>query len=326
MPKFHSLLVAMLAGAADAAVSPAEKKEMLDLHNMYRCMAGVPALQWDDTLQKQAQSWAESGNTGHSTSLGAFKTYGENMQYNCPTATPKSATDWWYDEIKKYSESSPGQSSHYTQMVWKGSTKIGCGKGKVTSGCTGDMWVCQFTKMGNWNNAYKENVFAPTKSKDEAKAGKCAAPPKAAPPKAPCTPGFLCSQKGKSASAFDNEGYCKSMGKSLNGHAWSNSGSVAKISVTCSGAKFDVNCEVSGSMTITSCTGPAPASLYSSSVPNVGFAQSSTMLGAAAFFAATAFFTVVAGFRRWQARSVATLAPSEGDELEEAGKEGLLLE
>ena len=50
------------------------------------------------------------------------------------------------------------------------------------------------------------------------------------------------------------------------------------------------------------------------------------MLGAAAFFAATAFFTVVAGFRRWQARRVVTLAASEGDELEEAGKEGLCLE
>jgi len=242
MPKFHLLLVAMLAGAADAAVSSAEKKEMLDLHNMYRCMAGVPPLKWDNTLQKQAQSWADTGNTGHSKSRGAFKKYGENMQYACPTATPKTATDWWYDEIKKYSESSPYMSSHYTQMVWKGSTKIGCGKGKAP--CGGDLWVCQFTKMGNWNNAYKENVIAPTKSKAEAKAGKCA----------------------------------------------------------------------------------KPASLYSSNVPNVGFAQSSAMLGAAAFFAATAFFTVVAGFRRWQARRVVTLAAPEGDELEEAGKEGLCLE
>jgi hypothetical protein len=237
MPKFHLLLVAVLAGAADAAVSSAEKKEMLDLHNMYRCMAKVPALQWDDTLQKQAQSWADTGNTGHSTKRGAFKDYGENMQYACPKATPKTATDWWYDEINKYSESSPYQSSHYTQMVWKDSTKIGCGKGKAP--CGGDLWVCQFTKIGNWNNAYKENVFAPTKSK------------------AACA---------------------------------------------------------------------ASASLYSSNVPNVGFAQSSAMLGAAAFFAATAFFTVVAGFRRWQARRVVTLAASEGDELEEAGKEGLCLE
>jgi len=244
MPNFRLLLVAMLAGAADAAISSAEKKEMLDLHNMYRCMAGVPALKWDNTLQKQAQSWADTGNMGHSTSRGAFSKYGENMQFNCPKATPKSATDWWYAEIKKYSASSMTQSPHYTQMVWKGSTKIGCGKGKVSKPCGGEVWVCQFTTIGNWNNAYKKNVFAPTKSKAEAKAGKCA----------------------------------------------------------------------------------APAKLYSSNVPNVGFAQSSAMLGAAAFLAAIAFFTMVAGFRRWQARRVVTLAASEGDELEEAGKEGLCLE
>ena len=174
MPNFRLLLVAMLAGAADAAISSAEKKEMLDLHNMYRCMAGVPALKWDNTLQQQAQSWADTGNMGHSTSRGAFSKYGENMQYACPKATPKTATDWWYAEIKKYSASSMTQSPHYTQMVWKGSTKIGCGKGKAP--CGGDLWFCQFTKMGNWNmpGTLAANVIAPTKSKAEAKVKKTA--------------------------------------------------------------------------------------------------------------------------------------------------------
>ena len=70
------------------------------------------------------------------------------------------------------------------------------------------------------------------------------------------------------------------------------------------------------------------AALYSSNVPNVGFAQSSTMLGAAAFFSVAAFFTVVAGFRFRQARQTATLAASEGLELEplESGEEGFCLE
>jgi hypothetical protein len=298
---------------------------MLDLHNMYRCMAGVPALQWDDTLQQQAQSWADTGVTDHSYSRGAFKTYGENMQFSCPTSSPKDATDWWYAEIELYSESSPYQSPHYTQMVWKGSTKIGCGKGKLTAPCDGDIWFCQFTPMGNSNNAYKENVIAPTKTKAEAKAGECAAP---APADSPggggggaCTPGFLCSQTGMDASAFDATGYCQSMSKDYNGYGWSVSGGVAEISVTCSGAKFNVECEVSDSMIIESCTGPTSA-LYSSNVPNVGFGQSNAMLGAAAFFAVSSFFTVAAGFRCWQTRRVATLAGSEGCDFEplEAGE------
>jgi hypothetical protein len=210
----------MLAASAEAAISDAEKKEMLDLHNMYRCMAGVPALEWDDDLQKTAQSWADQKQMGHSTALGAFKKYGENMQFACPKSTPTDATDWWYDEIHKYTQSSPFQASHYTQMVWKGTTKVGCGKGPAPS-CSGDAWVCQFTPVGNnpYQNGYGKNVIAPTKSKAD-----------------------------------------------------------------CGGSR-----------------------LYSSNVPNVGFAQSSAMLGAAAFFVVTAFITVVAGFRLRQTRRAATL-------------------
>jgi hypothetical protein len=219
-----------------------EMKEMLDLHNMYRCMAGVDKLEWDDDLQKQAQSWADTGNMGHSTALGAFKKYGENMQMKCPKDTPKDATDWWYDEIKKYkNDNTRFSASHYTQMVWKGTKKIGCGKGKAPSslGCQGDAWVCQFTPMGNnnYNDGYKKNVFAPTKSKAQ-----------------------------------------------------------------CGGSR-----------------------LYSRNVPNVGFAQSSAMLGAAAFFAVIAFFTVVAGFRLRQTRRAATPAVSELEPLE-AGEEDLGIE
>jgi hypothetical protein len=216
---------------------------MLDLHNMYRCMAGVDKLEWDDDLQKQAQSWADTGSMKHSTSLGAFKKYGENMQMKCPKSTPKDATDWWYAEIEKYQNTDAHRfdASHYTQMVWKGTKKIGCGKGKAPTnlGCQGDAWVCQFTPMGNnnWDNGYEKNVIAPTKSKAE-----------------------------------------------------------------CGGSR-----------------------LYSRNVPNVGLAQSSAMLGAAAFFAVIAFITVVAGLRLRQTRQAATLAVSELEPLE-AGEEDLCLE
>jgi hypothetical protein len=235
----HLVLVAMLAATAEAGVSAGEKKQMLHFYNKYRCLAGSKPLTWDTALAKAAQSWADTGSTSHSTSLGAFKKYGENMQYACPKSTPEDATTWWYDEIKKYTPDSPYQATHYTQMVWKGTEKFGCGKGKAP--CGGDMWVCQFKPMGNMYGKYKDNVKAPT-----------------AATKASC-----------------------------------------------------------GSST-----------LYSSNVPNVGFAQGSAMLGAAAFFAVTAFFTVAvaAGFRlrQGQARRAAALAAHEGLELDPfvAGEEG----
>lgn len=163
MAQTRLLLAVALAAMAEAAVSSKEQGDMLDLHNKYRCMAGVPGLVWDDKLAKAAQSWADTGNTGHSRSLGAFKTYGENMQYACPKSSPEDATDWWYAEISKYTAKSPFNAAHYTQMVWKGTKKIGCGKGKAP--CGGDLWVCQFTPLGNQWGKYKDNVIAPTKTK-----------------------------------------------------------------------------------------------------------------------------------------------------------------
>jgi hypothetical protein len=227
---------------SEAAVSPAEQTAMLETHNMYRCIHGVPPLTWDASLAKTAQSWADTGTIQHSTALGAFKKYGENMKFDCPTSSVCKATKWWYAEISKYTESSPFQAAHYTQMVWKGTTKMGCGKGKTTSPCKGEVWFCQFSPPGNYFGKYKENVLPASKDK-----------------------------------------------------------------ATCGWAKWG-------------------GRLYSSDVPNVGFAQGSTMLGAAAFFAVTAFFTVVAGF--YLRQRAATLAAYEGLELEplEAGGDALTLE
>merc|ERR1719162_1073484 len=129
-----------------------------------------------------------------------------------------------------------------------------------------------------------------------------------------CTPGFLCKQKGKSASAFDSQGYCKSMGKSYNGYGWSANGGVAKISVTCSGAKFNVKCAVSGSMTIKSCTGPK-SRLFELDGEYVAWTSTSGLMtiGVAFAFAALAMVGVVLVVRRTslQARDASLLTRDE---------------
>merc|ERR1712228_825704 len=71
---------------------------------------------------------------------GAFQKYGENM---CWGMTVENCVEFWYDEIKN----TPGGrltaanygASHYSQLVWKATTEVGCGIANT-------IIVCQFKK------------------------------------------------------------------------------------------------------------------------------------------------------------------------------------
>ena len=71
----------------------------------------------------------------------------------------------WYDEIKQYRFPDGGfsmQTGHFTQVVWRGTTQVGCGH----SQCNGnDIWVCEYDPPGNWEGQYRENVL-PTAAAD----------------------------------------------------------------------------------------------------------------------------------------------------------------
>ena len=71
---------------------------------------------------------------------------------------------WWYDEEPLYDYNNPGfspETGHFTQVVWKGTTEIGCG---FTTGCSpgyANVWVCQYSPPGNFLGQFAENVFPP---------------------------------------------------------------------------------------------------------------------------------------------------------------------
>ena len=81
---------------------------------------------------------------------------GENLYWAAYTGTApdtpySAAVDAWYDEIKDYmwpqtfgaTKSNGGVVGHFTQVVWKATTKVGCGK---HTGCTNKFG-------GNWINS-----------------------------------------------------------------------------------------------------------------------------------------------------------------------------
>merc|ERR1712172_331910 len=89
----------------------------------------------------------------------------------------------WYSEIEHTSPYGLAQSSstedgetvgHYTAVVWKSTTKLGCGTAEFMhhSGTVRDYWVCQYgSSRGNTNGLFGDNVLAPIKSEAECAAG-----------------------------------------------------------------------------------------------------------------------------------------------------------
>jgi hypothetical protein len=66
----------------------------------------------------------------------------------------------WYDEIKLYNFNGGDFSEatgHATQMLWKGSTQLGCG---WAPGC--QLLVCHYDPPGNVIGQFSQNVSPPT--------------------------------------------------------------------------------------------------------------------------------------------------------------------
>lgn len=71
-----------------------------------------------------------------------------------------AATQAWYDEIKDYDWENPGFSmdtGHFTQVVWKGTTKVGFGYAQSQSG--DEYVVAEYDPPGNYEGEYEDNVL-----------------------------------------------------------------------------------------------------------------------------------------------------------------------
>jgi len=131
---------------------------MVNLHNEARSEAGVEPLSWSNELASYAQEWVDhlaktDCHPEHRPRSGPWKQkYGENgfagaAGYHGVTDAVKS----WKEEKKYYghqvlSRSHWRASGHYTQMVWRKSTQIGCGKIE----CNGRIIIfCNYNPPGN---------------------------------------------------------------------------------------------------------------------------------------------------------------------------------
>ncbi|KAJ5538706.1 PR-1-like protein [Penicillium frequentans] len=145
------------------------EEKALYSHNIHRLNHTVPNMSWNQTLADAATSWADQCDFAHNTTMLAGG-YGQNLAASSPTASISvHISDYWYNgEMPLYAglygEAEPSGTGfgHFTQVVWKDSTSVGCGTVDCTSSSLG-MWytVCNYWPAGNWVGEYDSNVLKP---------------------------------------------------------------------------------------------------------------------------------------------------------------------
>ena len=148
----------------------------LNGHNRHRSRHQAPAMTYDRNLAASAQAWsnllAREGRLTHS-SRRARNGAGENLYVvyttgsESPDAVASQAIEAWYNEVKDYNYDRPGFSAatgHFTQVVWKSSTRLGCGVAqgrKTLQGRTYNAYyvTCHYGPAGNVRGQFPANVL-----------------------------------------------------------------------------------------------------------------------------------------------------------------------
>lgn len=134
-------------------------RTVLAVHNRERSAVGVTPLRWDAQLAASAQAYAaqlaRTGQLVHSPRQ-SRPGQGENLWMGTPGAYRAEAmVQSWANERRLFragifpNVSTSGNwadVAHYTQMIWRSTTAVGCGLGR---GSRGDVLVCRYSPAGN---------------------------------------------------------------------------------------------------------------------------------------------------------------------------------
>jgi len=151
-----------------AAAQAIDRAAMLAAHNRWRAQVGVGELTYSPSLEVSAQAWADQLKQTNQCRMQHSKTegrYGENLYWSSALrwsdgrreqaqVPPAKVVDSWGSEKRDYSyeknSCKPGKvCGHYTQVVWKTSTEVGCAMA-VCADSQDQVWVCQYQPAGNW--------------------------------------------------------------------------------------------------------------------------------------------------------------------------------
>lgn len=132
---------------------------LLAIHNQERARVGVPPLTWDPALAASAAAYGPQ--------LAAFG----RLQHSAPQIRPGQGENLWMGTAGAFSLEEMARSwaeersyfragafpnvsrsgnwsdvGHYTQMIWRGTTRVGCA---LHRGGSADYLICRYTPVGN---------------------------------------------------------------------------------------------------------------------------------------------------------------------------------
>ncbi|CAN8324756.1 unnamed protein product [Cochlearia groenlandica] len=127
-----------------------QPQDYLDVHNRARAAVGVRPIKWHNGVANYARDYASRRRDCRLIESGGR--YGENLARSGGDMSGAAAVRAWVNEKQDYFYGSntcrAGKTcKHYTQVVWRDSEWVGCGKVKCNNG--GTFVICSYDRPGN---------------------------------------------------------------------------------------------------------------------------------------------------------------------------------
>lgn len=156
MKKTAAIIISLIAFSQIVWAQKADEEEielLIERHNYWRNDVGVADIKYSDELAEVANKWAIELKSQGCVFKHSENAYGENLfKGTVGYFTAGDAVDSWGAEKKDYDYKknkcqSDKMCGHYTQIVWKNTTEVGCAK----TICDGSViWICNYNPPGNY--------------------------------------------------------------------------------------------------------------------------------------------------------------------------------